>query len=71
VDAHAVDAVQESIEKVKAEGGEILFGGEKLNGDEFNGGAYMRRRSPASRRHRDREARDVWATAYLMTYSNF
>jgi len=42
VDAQSVDAVQESIEKVKAEGGEIIFGGEKLNGGEFQGGAYMR-----------------------------
>src|SRR5689334_8549273 len=42
VDAHSVDAVQESIEKVKGQGGEIIFGGEKLNGGEFSGGAYMR-----------------------------
>jgi aldehyde dehydrogenase (NAD+) len=42
VDAPSVDAVQQSIEKVKAEGGEIVFGGEKLDGDQFRGGAYMR-----------------------------
>ncbi len=30
------------MEKVKAQGGEIIFGGERLNGPEFQGGAYMR-----------------------------
>ena len=30
VDAHAVEAVQHSIGKLKDEGGEILYGGEKL-----------------------------------------
>ena len=42
VDAASVDAVQQSIEKVKAEGGEIIYGGEKLNGAGYQGGAYMR-----------------------------
>ncbi|MBV9618734.1 MAG: aldehyde dehydrogenase family protein, partial [Verrucomicrobia bacterium] len=41
VDAHAVDAVQEAIGKVKSEGGEIIYGSEKLAGAEFPGGAYM------------------------------
>ena len=72
VDAHAVDAVQESIEKVKGEGGEILFGGEKLNGDEFKGGAYMRpaiaRVSPGTEivKHET-----FGPLLYLMTYSDF
>jgi aldehyde dehydrogenase (NAD+) len=72
VDAHAVDAVQESIEKLKGEGGEILFGGEKLDGDEFKGGAYMRpaiaRVSPGAEivKHET-----FGPLLYLMTYRNF
>jgi aldehyde dehydrogenase (NAD+) len=72
VDAHVVDAVQESIEKLKGEGGEILFGGEKLDGDEFKGGAYMRpaiaRVSPGAEivKHET-----FGPLLYLMTYRNF
>ncbi len=42
IDPGSVDNVQKSIERVKGEGGEILFGGEKLDGSEFPGGCYMR-----------------------------
>jgi aldehyde dehydrogenase (NAD+) len=42
IDPAAVDNVQQSIAKVKGEGGRILFGGEKLSGPEFSGGCYMR-----------------------------
>ena len=33
IDSHAVDTVQESIERLKAEGGEVLYGGERLDGE--------------------------------------
>ena len=72
VDAPSVDAVQESIEKVKAEGGEIIFGGEKLNGAEFRGGAYMR---PAiARISHDAEIvkhETFGPLLYLMSYRDF
>ncbi|MGZ5021719.1 MAG: L-piperidine-6-carboxylate dehydrogenase [Chthoniobacterales bacterium] len=72
VDAHSVDAVQESIAKVKAEGGEIIFGGEKLNGAEFSGGCYMR---PAiARVSHDFEIvkhETFGPLLYLMSYSDF
>jgi aldehyde dehydrogenase (NAD+) len=42
IDRHAVDLVQESIEKLKAEGGEVLYGGERLDGDNYQGGCYMK-----------------------------
>ena len=62
--AHRVDDVQRSIGKVKSEGGEILYGGEKLDGAEFSGGCYMK---PASRRAaprvRDRAGRNVRTVA--------
>ncbi len=37
----AVTDMMNAIERVKAEGGEILFGGEKLEGDEHPGGHYV------------------------------
>ncbi|MEP6975956.1 MAG: aldehyde dehydrogenase family protein [Spartobacteria bacterium] len=41
IDPAAVENVLESIEKLKAEGGEVLYGGEKLEGEKFPGGCYM------------------------------
>ena len=42
VDQGAVDDVLRAIEKLKEEGGEVLYGGERLNGKEFAGGCYMK-----------------------------
>src|SRR5437660_805246 len=39
IDEKAVDAVQDSIEKLKDEGGEVLYGGERM---ELSGGCYMK-----------------------------
>jgi aldehyde dehydrogenase (NAD+) len=41
IDSHAVDAVLHSIERVKEEGGEVLYGGERLEGEKYHGGCYM------------------------------
>ncbi len=41
IDLPSVENVQNSIAKVKSEGGEILYGGEKLEGAEYEGGCYM------------------------------
>ena len=41
IDTAAVENVLQSIEKLKAEGGEVLYGGEKLDGDKFPSGCYM------------------------------
>src|SRR5437016_13201391 len=41
IDKGAVDAVLQSIEKVKNEGGEVLYGGERLDGEQYSGGCYM------------------------------
>jgi aldehyde dehydrogenase (NAD+) len=38
----AVNDLQNAIERVQAEGGEILYGGEPLEGDEYPGGHYVR-----------------------------
>jgi aldehyde dehydrogenase (NAD+) len=39
IDKHAVDMVQESIQKLKDEGGEVLYGGERMD---LPGGCYMK-----------------------------
>ncbi|MCA9252498.1 MAG: aldehyde dehydrogenase family protein, partial [Phycisphaerales bacterium] len=44
IDGGAVDDLMNAIEKVKAEGGKILCGGERLSGDKYPGGCYV---SPA------------------------
>src|SRR5262249_37696314 len=42
IDKNAVDMVQHSIQRLKDEGGEVLYGGERLGGAEFSGGCYMK-----------------------------
>src|SRR4029079_11476427 len=41
IDGHAVDTVLDAIKKLKAEDGEVLYGGERLDGDKYEGGCYM------------------------------
>jgi len=38
----AVDDMQAAIERIKGEGGEILYGGEKLDGQDYPGGHYVK-----------------------------
>ena len=42
IDKNAVDLVQHSIQRLKDEGGEILYGGERLESADFPGGCYMK-----------------------------
>ncbi len=41
IDGEAVGAMMTAIEKLKREGGRVLYGGEKLNGNPFSGGCYV------------------------------
>jgi aldehyde dehydrogenase (NAD+) len=41
IDKNAVDMVQHSIQRLKDEGGEVLYGGERLEGEQYPGGCYM------------------------------
>src|SRR2546423_1911387 len=41
IDKNAVDMVQQSIQRLKDEGGEILYGGERLDGAQYSGSCYM------------------------------
>ena len=72
IDPPSVDNVQQSIERVKAEGGEILFGGEKLNGGEFPGGCYMRPALASVRHEFEIVKHETFGPLlYLMTYGDF
>ena len=72
VDAHAVDAVQDAIAKMKSEGGEIMYGGEKLTGGEFPGGAYMRPAIARVKPNLDIVQHETFGPLlYLMTYRDF
>jgi aldehyde dehydrogenase (NAD+) len=42
IDKNAVDLVQHSIQRLKDEGGEVLYGGDRPEGAEFPGGCYMK-----------------------------
>ena len=41
IDKAAVEMVQHSIQRLKDEGGEILYGGERLDGAQYSGSCYM------------------------------
>jgi len=41
IDRNAVDMVLHSIQRLKDEGGEVLYGGERLEGPQYPGGCYM------------------------------
>jgi aldehyde dehydrogenase (NAD+) len=41
IDKSAVDMVQDSIQRLKDEGGEVLYGGERLEDAQYQGGCYM------------------------------
>jgi len=41
IDKGAVGMVQDSIQRLKDEGGEVLYGGERLEGAQYEGGCYM------------------------------
>jgi len=72
IDAASVENVQKSIERVKAEGGEILYGGEKLEGEEYPGGCYMRPALATARHEFEIVKHETFGPLlYLFTYSDF
>jgi aldehyde dehydrogenase (NAD+) len=72
IDKHAVDLVQESIEKLKAEGGEVLYGGGRLNGDNYQGGCYMKPCLATAKPNFDIVQHETFGPLlYLMMYRDF
>ena len=72
VDPESVDAVQEAIGTVKAQGGEVIYGGEKLDGAEFPGGAYIRPAIARISHKADIVKHETFGPLlYLMSYRDF
>src|SRR6059058_1595076 len=72
LDQVSLENVQRSIERVKSEGGEILYGGEKLDGEPFPGGCYMKPCLATARPEFDIVQEETFGPlAYLMTYRDF
>jgi aldehyde dehydrogenase (NAD+) len=69
IDKHAVDLVQDSIGRVKEQGGEILCGGERLT---VPGGCYMKPCLAAAHPDYDIVKHETFGPLlYLMTYRDF
>jgi aldehyde dehydrogenase (NAD+) len=72
IDSASVENVRQSIEKVKGEGGEILYGGEKLSGAECPGGCYMTPCLAAARPEFEIVKHETFGPLlYLMSYRDF
>src|SRR5437762_2379436 len=72
IDKNAVDMVQESIQRLKDEGGEVLYGGERLDGDQYRGGCYMTPCLAAAKRDFEIVQHETFGPLlYLMTYRDF
>ena len=72
IDKNAVDLVQHSIQRLKDEGGEILYGGERLGGAEFPGDCYMTPCLATAKPDFDIVQHETFGPLlYLMTYRDF
>ncbi|MGI8437694.1 MAG: L-piperidine-6-carboxylate dehydrogenase [Chthoniobacterales bacterium] len=72
IDPPSVENVLQSIAKVKSEGGEVLHGGEKLNGSEFPGGCYMTPCLATAKHEFEVVKHETFGPLlYLMTYGDF
>jgi aldehyde dehydrogenase (NAD+) len=72
IDPPSVDNVLTSIEKVKSEGGDVLYGGEKLDSAQFPGGAYMTPCLATARHEFEVVKHETFGPLlYLMSYSDF
>ena len=72
IDKAAVDAVQQSIQRLKDEGGEVLYGGERLEGRKFQGDCYMKPCLATAKRDFEIVQHETFGPLlYLMTYRDF
>jgi len=72
IDKTAVDMVQHSIQRLKDEGGEVLFGGERLEDPRFPGGCYMAPCLANARLDFEIVRHETFGPLlYLMTYRDF
>jgi aldehyde dehydrogenase (NAD+) len=72
IDKHAVEMVQHSIQRLKDEGGEVLYGGDPLDGAEFPGGCYMKPCLAVAKPDLEIVQHETFGPLlYLMTYRDF
>ncbi len=72
IDRQAVDAVLHSIDRLKQEGGEVLYGGERLDGEKYTGGCYMTPCLTNARPDYNIVCDETFGPLlYLMTYRDF
>jgi aldehyde dehydrogenase (NAD+) len=72
IDKAAVDAVQQSIQRLKDEGGDVLYGGERLEGEKFQGDCYMRPCLATAKPDFEIVQHETFGPLlYLMTYRDF
>jgi aldehyde dehydrogenase (NAD+) len=72
IDKNAVDMVQHSIQRLKDEGGEVLYGGDRLDGADFPGGCYMKPCLAVAKPDLEIVQHETFGPLlYLMTYRDF
>ena len=72
IDKGAVDMVQHSIQRLKDEGGEVLYGGERLEDENFPGGCYMKPCLATAKPDFEIVQHETFGPLlYLMTYRDF
>lgn len=70
IDKDAVNAYLESIEKLKSEGGKVLYGAEVLSGDQYNSGCYVKPTLCEAQNHFEIVQHETFAPIlYLMQYN--
>jgi aldehyde dehydrogenase (NAD+) len=72
IDKNAVDMVQHSIQRLKDEGGEVLYGGERLEDPQHPGGCYMTPCLAKAKPDFEIVCHETFGPLlYLMTYRDF
>lgn len=72
VATYAVEDMMFAIDKIKEEGGEIVYGGEKLSGDDYPGGCYVTPCIARAKNEFDIVQEETFAPIlYIIKYSDF
>jgi aldehyde dehydrogenase (NAD+) len=70
IDKSAVDTMMKAITAIKEQGGEILYGGQKLDGDKYSGGCYVTPCIAAARNDMAIVQEETFAPIlYIITYN--
>ena len=71
IDTKAVETMMTAITSIKEQGGEILYGGQKLEGDQYTGGCYVRPCIAAARNELQIVQDETFAPIlYILSYNS-